>query len=242
MKDGFTFGAGRSDDYDVILTEAPPVVAAVREVEKATVPGRSGDLVYDRGHYRNVTIPYRCAIVSRRGISVRRMAITVVNTFRPGAAYEKLVNSFDPSHYRLARVVEEISVESIVERSGRFTLTFDCMPQRWRVDGDQRWRFDGATTIHNSTGQTALPMIMVYGSGSGTVTVGDTTVQILELEDRLTLDCSIQNAHRKSGGQTVNKNSCIYAPEFPKLEPGDNQISFDGGISYIEIIPKWWDL
>ena len=30
--------------------------------------------------------------------------------------------------------------------------------------------------------------------------------------------------------------------EFPKLVPGSNTISFSGGITSVEIIPRWWTI
>jgi phage-related protein len=40
-----------------------------------------------------------------------------------------------------------------------------------------------------------------------------------------------------------NRNSTITLNNgFPKLVPGENNISFSGGITSVEVIPKWWTL
>jgi phage-related protein len=52
------------------------------------------------------------------------------------------------------------------------------------------------------------------------------------------LDCDLQNAYNGNG----NRNMYIDAPEFPVLKNGENKISFSGGITKIQIIPRWWEL
>ena len=52
------------------------------------------------------------------------------------------------------------------------------------------------------------------------------------------LDSETQNAYNKSMGL----NDRVDAPEFPILVPGENAISFDGGIEWVEITPRWWEL
>ncbi len=56
----------------------------------------------------------------------------------------------------------------------------------------------------------------------------------------ISIDCDLQDAY--SG--TTNKNSDIIlnGGEFPKLDPGENQISFSGGITSVEITPRWWTI
>jgi phage-related protein len=52
------------------------------------------------------------------------------------------------------------------------------------------------------------------------------------------LDSETQNAYNKSMGL----NDRIDAPEFPILVPGENVIYFEGGIEWVEITPRWWEL
>lgn len=37
-------------------------------------------------------------------------------------------------------------------------------------------------------------------------------------------------------------NGTIQSDDFPDFEPGKNHISWTGGISYLEITPRWWTL
>ena len=44
------------------------------------------------------------------------------------------------------------------------------------------------------------------------------------------------------GNSTELKNDMVTGEGFPELLPGNNNISFDGGITSVEIIPRWWTL
>jgi phage-related protein len=97
---------------------------------------------------------------------------------------------------------------------------------------------EGATTVMNKYGHTALTIIKVYGSGTGSLWVGGTRVDFTEIDDMTILDCDLQNAYNGRG----NRNLYIDAPEFPSLKDGENAVSFSGGITRIQIIPRWWEL
>ena len=83
----------------------------------------------------------------------------------------------------------------------------------------------------------------VYGTGAGTVTLGQVTVPIFSIQDQLILDCDLQNAYRQSDAGILDYcNGDIYAPQFPVLQPGENPVEFTGDITGVEIIPRWWEL
>ena len=77
----------------------------------------------------------------------------------------------------------------------------------------------------------------MIGSGSGTVTIGNTTVSLTDISEYVMLDCDIQDAYKG----VVNKNSTMTG-SFPKIEGGEQVVSFTGGITSLEITPRWWTL
>ena len=239
----FQLGEVTSERLGIILTEPPQMVVAEREVENIGIPGRSGDLTIDKGRYRNVRIPYRCAIIPKEGEELRQAITCALPMIRKSTGYARLENSFHESTYRLARIVNGVTVDSLVEKAGRFTLEFDCKPQRYLKSGDFAFEFCEASWIVNPTQEIAQPLITVYGSGPGELSIGGTTVQILALQDQITLDSEIMNAYRQVGDSPAeSRNSDIYAPEFPTLAPGVNHFSWSGGIERIRIVPRWWTL
>lgn len=240
---GFTLGDFDSKEYGIIMTAPPPEIFAERDVEVFSIAGRSGDLTKDNGRYKNFQLPYTCAIFPVDGKSLRQTAIDAVDALWMAAGYQRLENTYTPDYFRWARITGGLSISSIVEQAGKFTLTFDCMPQRFLIDGETAVPFQEPSILINHTNEIALPLITVYGNGAGELSVGGVTVSILALDDQLTLDCEIQNAYRQVGeGAAENKNGAISARNFPALKPGINTVSWTGGITKVDIIPRWWTL
>ena len=198
------------------------------------MPGRNGTLTYDNGRYNNVQIRYVCGIQSdfKAKFAAFRAAL-------PKGQYCRLEDTYFPDHFRLGMLSGGIEPQLIGAywESGQFDILFDCKPQLFRKDGETPVTFNSPGALYN-TGETALPLLTVYGSGSGTVTVGTETMQITAIDGYVVIDCSTQDAYKGLS----NKNSTIKAAEFPELGPGENPVSWTGGVTKVEIIPRWWTL
>lgn len=240
-KSYFSVGGNKSTDYGIILTKAPTMQIPERDVQTITVPGRSGDLVIDNGRYKNAAMEFECLIIPPQGQTMREAAAALMAAMLP-VAYARIADSFDPAHFCLARASGGVSVESLTEQGGRFTLEYDRMPQRYRVDGETPVTLTGSGTIQNPTAQTARPLLKVSLSGAGAIVIGGTRVEISAGETTLYLDCESQNAYALDAGVAVNRNNLVNAPEFPALAPGSNAVTLSGGVSRVEITPRWWDL
>ena len=239
---GFVFGGLDSVSSGIIMLQPPPIVIPERDVETISIPGRSGDVLWDNGQYKNIRIPYNCAIFPDDTQTLREAVDAAVMLLHRSGSYERLEDTYNPDYFRQARIYGEISAESIMEQAGKFTLTFDMKPQRFFKSGEYPVTFGEHGSLYNATGRTALPLIRVYGNGAGSVTVGEITVQISSMDQHLVLDCDTQNAYNEMENTVNNWNSKISAPVFPQLHPGENPISWTGGVERLEIIPRWWTL
>lgn len=206
-------------------------------VETVHIAGRNGDLVFETDAYANVKGEASCFALNGTNV-VAEMG--KINKFLSVAAnsYQRLETSDDATHFRMARVSNLARLEQRMRRLNPFEITFDCKPQRFLKSGETATTFTAAGTMQNDYGFSATPFITVYGSGEGKLYVGSYTVSILDMTEKLYLDCENENAFNDNGNQNLNVN----APEFPKLVSGTNNISFSGGITKVEIIPRWWEL
>lgn len=241
MSNGFTFGEKSTKDFGMHVEKFPALNSAMRKYTAVSVPGRSGTLHMDEGAFENYQQSYECYFHGDKPAPEAAHAIKA--WLLSGEGYRKLQDVYDPEHYRMAYFAGPLDVDNRLNRYGKCVVNFDCAPQAYLVIGDEVSEFTAAGVITNPTAFDAEPIIHVYGSGSGSVSVNGTTVQILEITDVITLDCQMQNAYRQLGDSAAeNKNSVVSASVFPKLSPGDNGISFDGGITKVEIIPRWWEV
>lgn len=215
--------------FPVSFSEAVPVSKA------QTIPGKNGDLVYYTGSYENRSGVASCFCLQE---NVEK-AISNAGRFLMGKkGYRRLETSDDPDHYWMARVENSPRIEQRLRILAPFKIGFDCKPQRFLKSGEYAVEFSSDGYLYNIYGQIALPYITMYGSGSGSITIGNCVVDVKSIDGLLYLDSETQNAYNNDGNQNMNIN----APIFPTLPDGEIRIAFSGGIERIEIIPRWWEL
>ena len=231
------FGGVSSSDFGIYLTDIHIADSPERDISLMSIPGRNGDLIVDNNRWNNVDITY--SLVITIGFADAFDAFKAALLSQNG--YQELTDSIYPDYFRMATVKKSIQPKTMRHnRTGKFDVTFHCKPQRYLKSGQLIETFTEPTKLHGN-GFVTKPLITVYGSGAGTLTIGDTTVEIKDMTDQLTLDCDLQTAYRQIGDAAPeNMNGSIYAPNFPELGKGENPISWTGGITKIDIIPRWW--
>ena len=208
---------------------------AVPISEAQSIPGRNGDLIFETGSYENRSGSASCFCMQR---DVEKALRNASQFFMSKKGYRRLETSDDPDHFWLARVENAPRIEQRLRTLAPFDIGFDCKPQRFLKSGETVIKLTESSSIFNMTGYDALPLILVGGHGEGVLTVGNRTVNISNISSLMYLDSETQNAYNNS----IGLNDRIDAPEFPVLVPGENAISFDGGIEWVEITPRWWEL
>lgn len=224
-----------SDDVQVIVERFPNINVPARKQEKVSVPGRNGDVLIQEDAFENVVQRYEIHISAEQA-KLPRIA-RMVKEWLCVKGYQRLEDSYFLDSFRLANFAGSLEIENILNRFGRAAIEFDCKPQRFLHIGEDVTTYTGAGIIINPTPFASAPLIKVNGSGSGTVTIGDTTVSLTDISEYVMLDCDIQDAYKG----IVNKNSTMTG-SFPKIEGGEQVVSFTGGITSLEITPRWWTL
>lgn len=241
MLNGFTFGNYSTSDFNMRVERYPRQGGPSRKMQTFSVAGRNGDLHIMEDAWENYPQPYEVYFHSK--LPTPEQAHKVKAWLFGSAGYQRLQDTYDHSCYRMAICKGPMDIENILNRYGRCTVIFDCAPQSFLACGEDPVWFPASGKLHNSTAFNAAPIITVYGTDAGTVTVGSRSVEIKTISAPIILDCDRMQAYSLSdNGEPVNQNGNIYAPEFPLLAPGDNAIAFTGGITKVKIIPRWWTL
>lgn len=221
----------------VVVEYFPDQPGPRRRMETVKVAGRNGDLLVDLGAWENYSQPYH--IYFNAGNNGTPAAARAVRSWlQAPLGYCRLEDSYDPDVFRMAYYAGPADIENIMNRFGRATIRFTCKPQRFFKSGETPIKISSSGTVLVNHHFPSLPLIRVNGSSAGTLTIGNYTVRIDRLSSYIMLDSDLQDAYQ--GLQ--NKNSDIYAPEFPVLQPGENTIAWSGGITSLEITPRWWTI
>lgn len=232
------FNNQSSVDYGIVVETAPNYETPERDYEMVHVPGRNGDLSFDSGSYKNVPRTYDIAIGSYKEM-FPTMANRISEWLHSANGYARLEDSYEHEYFRIALYKDEMDIQNILKHAGRVKIVFDCKPQRFLKQGEDNHIFNQIGVLRNPTNFKAKPLITIRGIGSGQFSLGGYICMISEIGTYTTLDCDIQDAYKG----TENRNQYITLPDgFPKLGIGENEISFSGGITSMEVVPRWWTI
>lgn len=222
-----------SDDVNVIVERCPGITIPNRQIERVPIKGRNGDLVISHGAYENVVQPYEIYI-SAEAPRLLNM-VHRVSEWLMVKGYQRLEDSYSLDYFRLATYDGGTEIESILGRFGRATINFNCKPQRFLKIGDVLRTMSKGKILINPTPEEAAPLLVVSGSGSGTVSIGDKTLTLTDC-DGVTIDCDVMQVYR--GSENLNSTA---SGDWPKI-PGSASvaITWSGGVSGIAMKPRWW--
>ena len=231
------FNGISSQDLHIQVQTEPDYDFPEKDYEVTHVPGRNGDIVIDQGSWQNVSRKYNLAMDAVK-ISYTEVASKLVQWLHSASGYARLEDSYEPDFYRMAMYKDSGSISNIYNKAGQIEVEFTCKPQRYFKSGEVADIFTTSTEYRNPTDFPAKPLIKIHGSGSGTVGIGTYTVTINDILDGMIVDSEQQDTYKDK----TNCNSRVSIAEYPKLVSGNNAISFSGGVTSIEIIPRWWTL
>lgn len=232
------FNGVSSKDYHIQVEHPPGYDTPERDYEVVHVPGRNGDVVIDKGSYQNVNRSYEIAIGSEERF-FPEMANDISEWLHSASGYARLEDSYEPEYYRMAMYKEETEIENILFHAGRVTVKFNCKPQRYLKTGDRKIKITGKKTLKNPTRHPATPIITIYGTGEGLLNVGGYVVKVTDIKDQIIVNSEIMDCYN---GTTNRNGDVVLGQGYPKLLKGQSEISFSGGITSVEVIPKWWTL
>ena len=93
------FNGKNLTDFDVYVSGEGTFLSPEREFESVTVPGKNGDLLYDSGRYKNVTVTYPAFILE----NLKNNMIGLREWLLSSPGYSKLEDTYHPEEYRLGR-------------------------------------------------------------------------------------------------------------------------------------------
>ena len=227
------FNGISSQDLHIQVQTEPDYDFPEKDYEVTHVPGRNGDIVIDQGSWQNVSRKYNLAMDAVK-ISYTEVASKLVQWLHSASGYARLEDSYEPDFYRMAMYKDSGSISNIYNKAGQIEVEFTCKPQRYFKSGEVADIFTTSTEYRNPTDFPAKPLIKIHGSGSGTVGIGTYTVTINDILDGMIVDSEQQDTYKDQ----TNCNSRVSIAEYPKLVSGNNSISFSGGVTSIEIIPR----
>lgn len=215
-------------EYYLSVKERSEIPTAERDVEVIEVRGRHGSLTKKFGYKDK---PLKVTFNFLEDIPFKNVFRQFKNVLLNA---KTLKFSDDPDIYnKIKNVVIETASNEVIEY-GEFVVDFSLDP--FDYEEDITINISGSTTIFNQ-GYESQPYIKVYGLGSGKVYINNQSFQVT-IDEFIEVDCDMMDAYKTVNGIKVPQNDKMVG-SFPVLSTGENSISFDGGITKLELIPHW---
>lgn len=132
MVNTITFGGVTSSTYDIYISGEGVWSAPARDAGMVTIPGRNGAFVHDKERFENIEVTYPAFIVKDNNTNFRTKIDDFRNAMCAQVGYQKLVDTFHPSEYRMAALVDGMEIKPILynDHAATFDITFNCKPQK----------------------------------------------------------------------------------------------------------------
>lgn len=218
----FIFNNISSEDY-LMVNKLPPIIKAQKDIEKIEIDGRDGFLTQSNGTYKGTIKTVECTIMDLEQLDFICMWLD-------GSA--DVIFSNEPTKVYKATIINQIPFEKIAATFHTLIIQFECQPHKYSTDNNLV-TLTSISTIFNP-GAKSKPVIKIYGTGPITLFINNNVINLTNVVDYVTIDSDIMDCFK----DTMLKNNDM-SGEFPELSPGNNEISWTGSVTKIEIKPNW---
>lgn len=243
MRDVLVYGGKSFAEFNTFFDGSKSFGTPEKDYEIISIPGRSGDLSVFNNRYKDQTIDFPCFI--RNNFLENYRALTEYLNSLNG--YQRLETSKEPYHFRKALFLGLVEPQTgSFNKSGSFTISFRCNPQRWLKEGENWLTFESTSVsnpakIFNPTLQPAKPLIRIHGTGL--IMCNGVTFNLLGTGsyDYVDVDCETVDVYTVQNGALVNLNN-KFNGVFPTLNVGENTLYTLTAGNVIEVMPRWFEI
>lgn len=213
-----------SKERDFIVEELPPISSPDEKINTIPIPGMDGARLQSDGF----------EMLDKRvvGHYEGNNPDELIQWLR-GAG--KVIFGNIPDRYYKAYIANKIPLEEVIRNKlYYFPIIFSCQPFGYLIEGDDIKTFSAPTSMdHVKATQISYPTITIRGSGATVFSINNRSFNINEIGGEITI---ISDPLKQ---QVLNDKGQYMEGEFPYLDVGDNQISWTGNVTSVDITPYW---
>ena len=229
MNDWFEWNGIRCTAYGIHVSEQPAITTPSERVTYTNVPGRPGSLTTLEGEdvYDDMVLTVICFLSDPS-------QIPAIVAWLKGSGTVTFANRQGGFYY--ARVANQISFEKILRGNPHreFSINFRCKPFWHAENVESIMLTESGTFISNPGSVYSEPIITVNGSGDITLMVGTTIVELMGIDESITMDTLLMEAYKGTAGMNTNMSG-----DFPTFAPGANAVSWSGNVTSVAVEPNW---
>ena len=211
----------------LVICELPPIVKPQMRIAETMIDGVDGSVIEELGYS-----PYDKQLLI--GLTQKANIDAVIKFF---SGKGEVVFSNEPDKFYKASIISQIDYARLV-RFKTATVTFRVQPFKYKLD-ELPVTISTSENVYNVENwgtENSKPLIRLQGSGTVECRVNGNSVFSYTFPSNDTevyIDSELQDAY--VGSVLKNRNM---VGEFPLLNSGDNEISFTGNLTSVEIYAR----
>lgn len=252
MIGSFNFNGVSSGLFNLVCKSVKRPLLPALKVKRIELPGASGSYDFNDDEYSLRSITMRIAYIGTSYEELRNRARNIAAWLTP-SGFAKLIINDEPDKYYLAKITNEIDLESLLE-SGSADISFDCQPFAYSIDeeiisfdvsGTTDYNFinPGTRPINYKSPQGSKFQISISGSfttltialNGNSITYGDDVIGTLVI-DNIEMEAKVD-------GVNVFDKLTGDIDTFLQIVPGGNFITISGIALNVTILinycPMW---
>jgi phage-related protein len=184
-----------------------------RDAETIHVAGRNGDVLLDHGCYKNEKVQYDLyAFKLEELYSLADFLATQQNYV--------LIQDTDATWRRIGRLAGAVPLEQVIrQKLLRFTLTFDCKPQKYADYNAAIAGVSGVSLTPPALYSNSEPRIKLTGTGSVAIAVPQGDITVPGLTQGFVIDTGLLLAYKTAANGT---RTAVDVPFFPAFTGAAN--------------------
>lgn len=225
------FNNEASIDIGVKVVSRPEIPSPYPILKEHSIPGKYGN-EYELEGYEDIEIPINFNFIDKENIyEIFRKCKKWINQIKDN----KLIFSDNSEIFYRVNYAKITSNERIMKSLGRFTVTFNCEPFAYEMEGQEEILINNEAVIYNAGDLESKPIIKIQGEGLITIKINDDTIKA-NVGQEIIIDSYLELSY-KSDKTPQNNN---IKGKYPRLKLGENTISYSGGrVDRFVIIPNW---
>lgn len=215
--ESFEFNGVSSESLGIVVKELPLLSRAERNIDTITVNGRNGNLHIDNCTYKSRPYTISCIVLDKSKMDE-------INKTYLGIGILKLSKYTD--RYFKATIKNQISFEKYLSVLNEFPLQFEIEPISYSNEEIVE-EITMNSSINVGGNEETFPIVTIIGIG--TITINGYSLKVTE--SNITIDSELMICICDG----IAKEDKVILDDFPRLTPGDNEITLDSGIEKIII-------
>lgn len=234
MYNGFyvLFNNETSLDIGIKVVSRPDIPSPQPIFKEYDVPGKSGK-EYELEGYEDIEIPVSFNFVDKEDMHERfRKCKKWINNIKDN----KLIFSDNRGIFYRVNYAKITSNERVMKVIGKFTVTFNCEPFAYEMEGQHEITVNNEAIIYNDGDLESKPIIKIKGEGLVTIVINGETIKA-NVGQNIIIDSYLDISYKED---KTSQNNNVKCKKYPQLKIGENTVSYSGGrVDSFIIIPNW---